>query len=81
MIKSSLINTMNIQLKSVNVLLNDINDDINKNIHLFYNIMNNNIDVYINKEKVNVIKDNNDWKYNFKKEGKYKFKIIFNDNN
>ena len=28
---------------------------------------------------VNVIKDNNDWKYNFKKEGKYTFKIIFND--
>ena len=116
MIKTSLINTMNIQLKSVNVLLNDINDDINKNnerldnlldniiikdnnkyknmiqgilditpndinknIKLFYTDMNNNIDVYINNEKINVIKDNNDWKYNFKKEGKYTFKIIFND--
>ena len=54
-------------------------NDINKNIKLFYTDMNNNIDVYINNEKINVIKDNKDWKYNFKKEGKYTFKIIFND--
>ena len=54
-------------------------NDININKRLFYTDKNNNIDVYINKEKVNVIKDNNDWKYNFKKEGKYTFKIIFND--
>ena len=32
--------------------------------------MNNNIDVYINNEKINIIKDNKDWIYNFKKEGK-----------
>ena len=30
--------------------------------------MNNNIDVYINNKKINVIKDNIDRKYNFKKE-------------
>ena len=54
-------------------------NDINKNIVLFYTDMNNNIDVYINNEKINIIKDNDDWKYNFKKEGKYTFKIIFND--
>ena len=115
MIKSSLINTMNIQLKNLNVILNTINDDINKNnerldnlldniiikdnnkykntiqgilnitpndinndIRLFYTDTNNNIDVYINNEKINVIKDNKDWKYNFKNEGKYTFKIIFN---
>ena len=32
--------------------------------------MNNNIDVYINNEKINVIKDNKDWKYNYKKRRK-----------
>jgi len=41
-------------------------NDINKNIVLFYTDMNNNIDVYINSEKINIIKDNDDWKYNFK---------------
>ena len=36
----------------------DINsNDINKNIHLFYTDKKNNIDVYINNEKINVIKD------------------------
>ena len=116
MIKSSLINTMNNQLKNVNIVLNNINDDIkknnerlenlldniiikddnkyknmitsildinsddiNKDIKLLYNKMNYNIDVYINNEKINIIKDNKDWKYNFNKEGKYEFKIIFND--
>ena len=113
MIKSSLLNTMNNQLKNVNIVLNNINDDIkknnerlenlldniiikddnkmitgildintddiNKDIKLLYNKMNYNIDVYINNEKINIIKDKNNWKYNFKNEGKYTFKIIFND--
>ena len=113
MIKSSLLNTMNNQLKNVNIVLNNINDDIkknnerleylldniiikddnkmitgildinsddiNKDIKLFKNKMNYNIDVYINNEKINIIKDKNNWKYNFKNEGKYTFKIIFND--
>ena len=58
----------------------DINsDDINKDIKLFKNKMNYNIDVYINNEKINIIKDKKNWKYNFNKEGKYAFKIIFND--
>ena len=42
--------------------------------------MNKDIDVYINKEKINVIKEDNKWKYNFNKTGKYMFEIIFNDN-
>ena len=121
MIKTSLINTMNNQLKIINVSLNNINDDIkknnellenlldniiikyvkddnkyknmitgildlnsdniNKNISLFYTHIDNNynIDVYINNEKINIIKDKKNWKYNFNKEGKYAFKIIFND--
>jgi len=121
MIKTLLINTMNNQLKIINVSLNNINDDIkknnellenlldniiikyvkddnkyknmitgildlnsdniNKNISLFYTHIDNNynIDVYINNEKINIIKDKKNWKYNFNKEGKYAFKIIFND--
>ena len=109
MIKTSLINTMNNQLKSINVSLNHINDDIkknnerleilldtiimkddddkyknmitgtldinteyiNKHIHFYHNEMNYNIEVYINNEK---LKNNK-----FENEGKYSFKIIFND--
>ena len=115
-IKTLLINAMNLQLKNINVILNNINDDIkknnvrlenlidniivkdvnknkniikgildidfndiNKNILLFKTNINNNIDIYINNEKINVIKDNNKWTYIFKKEGKYTFKIIFNN--
>ena len=115
---SSLINTMNNQLKNINFVLNTINEDIqkinekiknllndninineyinnkniirgclninsneiNNNITLFYTDINNNIDVNINKEKIEIIKDNDEWKYNFKKDGNYNFEIIFNDN-
>ena len=55
-------------------------DDINKNINLLYTETNKDIDVYINKEKINVIKEDKKWKYNFNKTGKYMFEIIFNDN-
>ena len=36
--------------------------------------------MYINNEKRNIIKENNYWKYIFKKEGKYTIIIIFHDN-
>ena len=51
MIKSSLINSMNMQLKNVNIILNNINDDINKNNGRLDNLLNNII-----------IKDNNKYK-------------------
>ena len=51
-----------------------------KNINLFNTETNKDIDVYINKEKINVIKEGNQWKYNFNKTGKYMLEIIFNDN-
>ena len=113
---SSLISTMNSQLKNINFVLNTIKEEIKKNnikiknllddtiiineelnnkniikgcleinsldsniIHPFNEIIffntdiNNNIDVYINKEKIKIIKDNNFWKYNFNKEGNYNF--------
>ena len=58
--------------------INQIDININKNIALF-NIDNiNDIDVYLDKEKINVIKDSNKWTYNFQKEGYYKFEIVFN---
>ena len=44
---------------------------LNKLILLFNTDINNNIDVNINNKKVNVIKENNKWKYNFTKEGNY----------
>ena len=53
--------------------------EINKNIILFNSDINNSIDVYINKEKVNMTKINNKWSYCFSKEGKYSFEIAFNN--
>ena len=55
-------------------------NDINKNIILFNTEINRNIDVYINQEKINIIKENNKWQYKFNKIGKYMFEIVFNDN-
>ena len=165
MIKNSTINSVNIQLKNINLILNTINEDIKKNnqklknllndivivktninnmnnnminninigndnntnvnnnneIDINNNIINNNIinngnninnhenkniikgilniqlskidnnitlfktniedgiDVYLNNEKINMVIDNGKWiiDYNFKKDGKYKFEIIF----
>ena len=59
----------------------DINSyEINNNIILFNTDNNNDIDVFINNKKINIIKDNNKWKYKFENEGKYIFEIIFNNN-
>ena len=60
----------------------DINSkEINKNIILFNTDNNNNdIDIFINNEKINKRKYNNQWKYKFDKKGKYIFEIIFNNN-
>ena len=49
-------------------------------IVLFNTDINNNIDVSINNQKVNVAKENDQWKYKFTKEGNYIFEIIFNNN-
>ena len=110
-------NLMNIQLKNINLLLNNVNDDfnkisekiknlikdntftnyqqnknvirgliyinttdINKDIVLFNTDANNDIDVFINNQKINVIKDTKKWKYKFSKEGNYILEIIFNNN-
>ena len=59
----------------------DINSyEINNDIILFNTDNNNDIDVYINNKKINIIKENNKWKYKFEKEGKYILEIIFNNN-
>jgi surface protein len=116
-IKTSMQNLMNIQLKNINLLLNNVNDDfnkisekiknlikdntftnyqqnknvirgliyinttdINKDIVLFNTDANNDIDVFINNQKINVIKDTKKWKYKFSKEGNYILEIIFNYN-
>ena len=60
--------------------INISSNEINKLILLFKTDINNNIDVNINNKKVNVIKENDEWKYNFTKEGNYIFEIIFNNN-
>ena len=54
--------------------------DINKDIVLFNTDANNDIDVFINNQKINVIKDAEKWKYKFSKEGNYILEIIFNNN-
>ena len=61
----------------------DINsNEINNKIHLFNTDFKEGIDVYLNNKKINMIKDNNMWIIDsifIKKEGKYSFKIIFNN--
>ena len=112
-INTSLVNTVNNQLKNINILLNTIKDEIkknnkkveniinmnnninnkniikatldikvNKNIKLFSTNINNGIDVYLNSQKINMIKNKNEWiiNYTFKNNGKYIFDIIFNNN-
>ena len=90
------INKNNNKLKNIlnDNILNDINEnkniirgiidinsyEINNNIILFNTDNNNDIDVFINNKKINIIKDNNKWKYKFNTEGKYIFEIIFNNN-
>ena len=55
--------------------------EMNNNIILFKTNIDKGIDVYLGNKKINMIKENIDWKinYNFKKDGEYKFKIIFED--
>ena len=57
-------------------------NDIKNGIILFNKKNKDGIDVYLNDIKINMINEDNKWKidYNFKKHGKYKFKIIFNNN-
>ena len=72
-------NTFTNYYENKNVIRGTINissNEINKLILLFNTDINNNIDVNINNKKVNVIKENDEWKYNFTKEGNYIFEII-----
>ena len=60
----------------------DINiNDINNEVILFNRNNKDGIDVYLNCNKINMTNEKNKWKidYNFKKDGKYNFKIIFNN--
>ena len=121
--KISTTNIINIQLKNINALLNNVIEGIKKNIKRVQNLFNNTdkgtdgdcqnlinysmikgileikikeknkniilfnsdidegIDVYLGNKKINMIKDDFKWKIGckFKKDGEYKFKIIFED--
>ena len=118
-IKISVVNLVNTQLKNINTVLNTIIEDIQKNnekiqklldehkninnndyqnknlikgkleiksneinnkIILFNSDNNNEIDVYLNNKKINMIKESKKWiiDYNFQKKGIYQFEIIFN---
>ena len=116
-IKNSEINEMNMQLKNINILLNNVSEDLDKNSEKMKNITkdnkpknyaknknmirglicinsseineeivlfkadpDNNIDVYINNKKIDILVDDNEWKYIFSEEGNYLFEIIFNNN-
>ena len=75
---TSITKTKNIIEGELEIKLNEINN----NIILFNTDMNEEIDVYINNRKINMIKDGTKWKidYNFQNDGNYKFKIILNAN-
>ena len=51
------------ELKKISIkgIIEINSDDINKNMNLFKTETNKDIDVYINKEKINVIKENKKW--------------------
>ena len=53
-----------------------------KSIPLLNTNSNDRIDIYLNKSKINMLKENDNWilDYNFEKSGKYEFEIVFNDN-
>ena len=55
-------------------------EEIQKGVVLFNKDKIDGIDVYLNNNKINMIKEKNRWiiDYNFKNSGRYKFKIIFN---
>ena len=57
-------------------------DELNENIFLFKSRINEGIDVFIDKQKIKMIKDGNKWKIGetFQKKGRFTFKIIFNNN-
>ncbi len=56
-------------------------NEINNKIVLFNTEIKNGIDVYLNNKKINMIQDGKLWKidYNFEKDGKYTFQIVFNN--
>ena len=62
----------------LDIKLNEIYD----NFHLFYSKKEQDIDVYLNDKKIDMINEDGLWKidYNFEKDGKYSFVIIFNNN-
>ena len=55
--------------------------DIKNGVILFNKDNKKGIDVYLNNNKVNMINEDNKWKINYKfpEEGKYEFKIVFNN--
>ena len=57
-------------------------NEVNNKILLFNSDINGGIDVYLNNEKINLIKNNNQWLIDFysRNVGKYTFEIIFNNN-
>ena len=77
----------NIDFQNKNVIkaIVDINIDENDNDIILFNTkytdFNDEIDVYYNNEKIDMINDNGIWiiNYDFKKSGKYKFQIVFDN--
>ena len=76
-------NYINNNLVNNNIIKAFLDIKINENIILFNKDNNDGIDVYLNNQKINMIKiNNNQWKvdYIFKKNGNYSFDIVFNNN-
>ena len=71
----------NLKCNVIEGILNIKTDDLYNGVILFNKKNKEGIDVYLNNTKINLIKEENECKmdYHFKEEGKYKFKIIFNN--
>ena len=76
-------NMNNLMNNNKNIIKAKLDIKVNDSIKLFNTYINNGIDVYLDNQKINMIKKNNyEWiiNYKFKNNGKYIFDIIFNNN-
>ena len=72
---------LTMQINVIKGILGIKSNEINNKIILFNSDINNEIDIYLNNKKINMIKEDKKWiiDYNFQKEGIYQFEIVFNN--
>ena len=84
---SNVVETNNINNKiqnknEIKCVLDITSDEIGNNIVLFNSELDDGINVFLNNEKINMVKEDNKWiiDYDLENEGKYEFNIVLNTN-